>query len=99
MINFHGVHKLELFIRVLLKNHNIANNYRTNVIEVLLLKKSLYYNKIIKTYSPSWGCCLLNFIKKRKQQFLFLPWYQIITEWLYAPMSNWKNVAICISIK
>ena len=28
-----GVHQLELFIRVLLKNHNIANNYRTNVIE------------------------------------------------------------------
>ena len=24
----------ELFTRVLLKNHNIANNYRTNVIEV-----------------------------------------------------------------
>ena len=23
----------ELFIRVLLKNHNIANNYRTNVME------------------------------------------------------------------
>ena len=34
MINFHDVHKLELFIRVLLKNHNIANNYSTNVIEV-----------------------------------------------------------------
>ena len=34
MINFHGVHKSELFTRVLLKNHNIANNYRTYVIEV-----------------------------------------------------------------
>ena len=34
MINFHGVRKSELFIGVLLKNHNIANNYRTKVIEV-----------------------------------------------------------------
>ena len=34
MINVHSVHKSELFIRVLLKNHNIANNYCTNVIEV-----------------------------------------------------------------
>ena len=34
MINFHGVHKSDLFIRVLLKNHNIVNNYRTNVIDV-----------------------------------------------------------------
>ena len=34
MINFHNVNKSELFIRVLLKNHNIANNYHTNVIEV-----------------------------------------------------------------
>ena len=33
MINFHGVRKSELFTRVLLKNHNIANNYRTNVTE------------------------------------------------------------------
>ena len=32
MIVFHGVDKSELFIRVLLKNHNIANNYRTNVL-------------------------------------------------------------------
>ena len=30
----YGVHKLELFIMVLLKNHKIANTYRTNVIEV-----------------------------------------------------------------
>ena len=34
MINCNSVHKSELFIRVLLKNHKIANNYRTNVIEV-----------------------------------------------------------------
>ena len=34
MINFHDIHKLELFIKVLLKNHNIAINYRINVIEV-----------------------------------------------------------------
>ena len=34
MINFHDVHKLEQFIRVLYKNHNIVNNYRTNMIEV-----------------------------------------------------------------
>ena len=34
MINFYGVHKSELSIRVLLTNHNIANNDRTNVIEV-----------------------------------------------------------------
>ena len=34
MINFYYVHKSELFIRVLLKNHDIANNYHTNVIEV-----------------------------------------------------------------
>ena len=33
MINLHVVHKSELFIRVLLKNHNIANKYRTNVIK------------------------------------------------------------------
>ena len=34
MINFYGVHKSELFIRVLLKIHNIANNYCKDVIEV-----------------------------------------------------------------
>ena len=34
MIHFHGVHKSELFIRVPLKNHNIVNNYRTNVTEI-----------------------------------------------------------------
>ena len=49
MINFHGVHKSELFIRLLLKNHNIANNCRTNVIEVSFCCKTLYYNKMIKT--------------------------------------------------
>ena len=34
MINFHSVHKSQLFISVLLKNHNIANNYHINVIDV-----------------------------------------------------------------
>ena len=46
MMNFHGVLKLELFIRVFLKNHNIDNNY---VIEVSFYCKKDYYNKIIKT--------------------------------------------------
>ena len=34
MINVHDVHKLELLIRVLLKNRNISNSYRTDLIEV-----------------------------------------------------------------
>ena len=48
MINFQGVHKTELLTRVLLKNHNIAINYRTNVIEVpfhFVAKMTFYYNK------------------------------------------------------
>lgn len=34
MVNFHGVHNLELFVGVLLKNHNFANTYRKNMIEL-----------------------------------------------------------------
>ena len=50
MVNVQGLHKSELFIRVLLKNHNIANNYRTLRYH-FVAKKTLYYNKIIKNYS------------------------------------------------
>ena len=65
MINFHGVHKSELFKRVLLKNHNITNNYHTNVIEVSFCSKN---NLII-------GILLFEFHQKRKQTFLFSPCY------------------------
>ena len=40
----------------------------------------------------------MDFIKK-KQKFIFSSYYQIITEWLYVPISNGENVAIHISYK
>ena len=46
--NFHGVHRLELFILAFLKNRCIANTGRKNRITIVLLK-SLYYSITIST--------------------------------------------------
>ena len=68
MIN---LHQSELFIRVLLKIRNIANNYHTNVIELSFCAKR--YNKMIKTAAHNlMGILLFEFHQKKKANiFMF----------------------------
>ena len=72
------------------------------MIEVsFVARETLYYNKMIKikAHNLIMGILFFLFHQKRKQNIKFSPCYQIITEWLYVPISNGENVTIHISNK
>ena len=70
--NFHGVHRLELYIVAFKKNHCIANTGRKNINKIprcCVAKKPLYYNiTITSTLQYAFMQILLSEIQQKNER-------------------------------